>query len=207
MKRTMMGARAQALMPEKAAAFLMRRFGALIACLWLTSLAVPSLSSAQSRPQSEGVLGGLGLGYGSFACSTCGGGREAGGTVYLKLGVAVSESVLLGLEGNLWVNGYWPEERAGVTRSWGIGAAVIQFYPNAESGLFLKGGAGLARRQIGSLVGSSTFDDGGGVIVGLGFDARVGSNFSVSPYANYVYASINDEDNSVFQIGLGVMWH
>jgi hypothetical protein len=30
---------------------------------------------------------------------------------------------------------------------------------------------------------------------------------SVSPYANYVYSSINDEGNSVFQIGLGVMWH
>ncbi len=205
MKRTMMGARAQALMPKKAAAFLMRRFGALIACLWLTSLAVPSLSSAQSRPQSEGVLGGLGLGYGSFACSTCGGGREAGGTVYLKLGVAVSESVLLGLEGNLWVNGYWPEERAGVTRSWGIGAAVIQFYPNAESGLFLKGGAGIFTREVGGL-GSSTFEDGGGVIVGLGFDARVRSDLFVSPYANYVYAGTHDGNIRMFQIGLGIMW-
>ncbi len=205
MKRTMMGARAQALMPKKAAAFLMRRFGALIACLWLTSLAVPSLSSAQSRPQSEGVLGGLGLGYGSFGCSTCDGEREAGGILYLKLGGTVNERVLLGLEGNAWVDWNWPVERAGVTQTTSIVAAVIQFYPNAESGLFLKGGAGLGRREVGG--GLTTFEHGGGVIGGLGFEVRVGSNFSVSPYANYVYASINDEGNSVFQIGLGVMWH
>ena len=85
--------------------------------------------------------------------------------------------------------------------SLGIIAAVVQFYPKAESGLFLKGGAGLARRQG---FGSSTFENGGGVIVGLGFDARVGSNFSVSPYANYVYASASDESNNTFQIGVGV---
>ncbi len=70
--------------------------------------------------------------------------------------------------------------------------------------MFLKGGAGQATRDVG---GSPTIESGFGFIGGLGFDARVGSNFSVSPYANYVYASINDEGNSVFQIGLGVMWH
>ena len=65
----------------------MKRFGVLIACLFLTSLAVPSLSSAQSRPQTrEGFFIGFGLGYGSLGCSTCNGGRKAGGILYLKLG-------------------------------------------------------------------------------------------------------------------------
>ena len=91
-------------------------------------------------------------------------------------------------------------EREGVTLTAGIVAAVIQFYPNAESGLFLKGGAGLAGMSEGP-------ENGFGVIGGLGFDARVGSNFSVSPYANYVYASNNDKSKNMFQIGLGVMWH
>ncbi len=185
----------------------MKRVGALIACLFLTSLAVPSLSSAQSRPQTrEGFFIGFGFGYGSFGCSTCDGEREAGGILYLKLGGTVNERVLLGLEGNGWVDWNWPVERAGVTQTTSIVAPVIQFYPNAESGLFLKGGAGLGRREVGGL-GPPTFEHGGGVIGGLGFDARVGSNFSVSPYANYVYASISDASNNTFQIGLGIMWH
>ncbi len=185
----------------------MKRFGVLIACLFLTSLAVPSLSSAQSRPQTrEGFFIGFGLGYGSLGCSTCNGGRKAGGILYLKLGGTVNERVLLGLEGNIWSKWQWPPagERAGVTLTSNILAAVIQFYPSAESGLFLKGGAGPATLDVG---GSPTIESGFGFIGGLGFDARVGSNFSVSPYANYVYASINEEGNSVFQIGLGVMWH
>ena len=70
----------------------MKRFRALIACLFLTSLAVPSLSSAQSRPQTrEGPFIGLGFGYGSL-CSTCDGERKAGGIVYLKAGQAVHEA-------------------------------------------------------------------------------------------------------------------
>ena len=182
----------------------MKQFGALITCLFLTSLAVPSLSSAQSRPQTrEGFFIGFGFGYGSFGCSTCDGEREAGGILYLKLGGTVNERVLLGLEGNGWVDWNWPVERAGVTQTTSIVAAVIQFYPNAESGLFLKGGAGFTKIEVGS----DTFESGGGVIGGLGFDARVGSNFSVSSYANYVYASARDESNNTFQIGIGVTWH
>ena len=72
------------------------------------------------------------------------------------------------------------------------------------------GGLGLGRREVrnrGAELGSAYFEHGGGVIGGLGFDARVGSNFSVSPYANYVYARNNDESDNTFQIGLGVMWH
>ena len=58
----------------------------------------------------------------------------------------MNERVLLGVEINLWSKWQWPPamEREGVTLTAGIAAAVIQFYPNAESGLFLKGGAGVA---------------------------------------------------------------
>jgi hypothetical protein len=53
---------------------------------------------------------------------------------------------------------------------------------------------------------------------GLGYDFRVGRNFSLTPYANYIAstgaelkldgsATGADINPNIFQMGLGVTWH
>jgi len=158
---------------------------------------------AQSRSQTrEGFFIGFGLGWGSLGCSDCSGERESGFSGYLKLGGTVNDALLLGFESNGWV-----KEESGVTLSQGNFSAAAYFYPSPESGLFLKGGLGLStlRLDVSGFGGDST--TGFGVVAGLGYDARVGTNFSLTPYANFVYGSFDGGSTNVIQAGIGLTWH
>jgi hypothetical protein len=50
-------------------------------------------------------------------------------------------------------------------------------------------------------------ETGVGVNMGLGTDIRLGSNFSLTPFANYLYGSFDGGATNVLQAGLGVTWH
>ena len=163
---------------------------------------MPSVSSAQGHPQTrEGFFISFGFGPGSIGCDACGGDRESGLSGYLKLGGTLNEQLLLGFESNAWV-----KEESGVTLTSAIAAAVVQYYPNVETGLFIKGGPGLARLELETSFGSAS-ESGFGLIVGGGYDIRLGVNFSLSPYANFIYANIDNEGLDLWEIGLGFMWH
>ena len=181
----------------------MRR-SAVISVLILLFVALAHTNAqAQSRPQTrEGFFIGFGFGWGSLGCSTCGGTRTSGLAGYLKLGGTLSDQVLLGFETNGWV-----KSESGVTLSQNNASVVMYFYPNAESGFFIKGGFGGAelRLELSSFGNLST--NGYGLIGGLGYDARVGDNFSLTPYANVLYGGFDHESTSVLQLGLGLTWH
>ena len=83
---------------------------------------------------------------------------------------------------------------------------IIQFYLSPTSGFFLKGGAGFSSVEI-SLFGLTVEETGFGLIGGLGYDQRLGTNFSLSPYANYVRDSYDGGSTNVMQLGVGVTWH
>lgn len=171
--------------------------------LTLATLAfVPSTVDAQ-RPQTrDGFFIGFGLGWGSLGCSECDGEREAGYSGYLKLGGTVSEKLLLGFESNGWY-----KDENGVTLSQGNLSGVAYLYPEPASGFFLKGGLGWSTLDLSiSGLGSET-ETGFGFTAGLGYDARVGSNFSLTPYANLVVGSFDGVSTNVLQAGLGLTWH
>ena len=179
----------------------MSRSMRLLAVLFLAFLTMPSLSSGQDRPQTrEGFFIGAGLGWGSLGVSD-GDGRESAASGYLKLGGTLNDQVLLGAESNAWV-----KDEGGVSMTVTSVTAIIQFYPSPTSGFFLKGGAGFSSTSI-TFWGLTVEEPGFGLIGGLGYDQRLGTNFSLSPYANYVRNSYDGGSTNVMQLGVGVTWH
>jgi hypothetical protein len=177
----------------------MSRSISLLSVLSLAFLAMPSLSSGQDQTR-EGFFVGAGLGWGSLGVSGEDG-RESAGSGYLKLGGTLNDQVLLGAESNGWA-----KSEDGVTMTVGGLYGIIQFYPNSTSGFFLKGGAGFSSTSI-TFWGLTAEETGFGLIGGLGYDQRLGTNFSLSPYANYVRDSYDDGSTNVMQLGVGVTWH
>lgn len=186
----------------------MRRFAAwgnrvvrqVVIVLGLGVLAAAPLS-AQNAPTREGFWIGFGFGYGSLGVTDFGS-REGGVSGYLKLGGTVKPNLLVGAESSGW---YKSED--GVTLNTGLLAGTVTLYPAPASGFFVKGGVGLAATKLDvSGFGSGT-DTGWGFIGGVGYDARVGRNMSITPVANWVYGGFDGYNTNVLQVGLGVTWH
>ena len=110
-------------------------------------------------------------------------------------------AILIGGE----LNG-WARSENDVTLSFGTAGPVIYFYPSATGGFYLKGGAGLASLEldIGSFSGNTT---GFGVVLGLGFDGRVGRNFSLTPFLDFVGGDFDDGNINTVHLGLGFTFH
>jgi hypothetical protein len=45
------------------------------------------------------------------------------------------------------------------------------------------------------------------VLVGLGYDMRVGQNTSITPVLNYFRGAFDGGSADVFQVGLGISFH
>lgn len=181
----------------------------LLAC---ASSAVQSQSKPNDR---KGFWIGFGLGGGSsaFECDVCSDERVNGGTGYIRLGGTLNRHLLLGVEGNAWVN-----PANDVDESIGYGTVVLLWYPSAPGALYLKFG-------LGGMTYS--FDDGfdqwtataPAISLGLGYEFRVGRNISLVPYLNTLASSsvdvqVNgisfgtyDLSINVFELGLGLTFH
>jgi hypothetical protein len=153
-------------------------------------LAFASVASAASHPQERhGFWIGFGFGVGSanVTCDDCGSGnRETAAAGYLKLGGTLNDHLLLGGEVNVW-----SKKQEGMTLTLSSGAVTLTLYPQPASGFFIKGGVGLSMVDTQFREGSATvtIDPGYGlgVIVGAGYDVRVGKNVSITPAVNFWY--------------------
>lgn len=183
----------------------MRRLLPICGILVALLVAVPQSVHAQGRPQTrEGFFIGFGFGGGWFGCEGCGD-REASTAGHLKLGGTLRPNLLLGAE-----SAAWTKSEGGATLTHGSLSAILQYYPMVESGLFLKGGVGFSVLQASASGGGFSItasDEGLGMTAGLGYDLRVGTNFSVSPYSTYVWGDFDGGSADHIQVGLGVMWH
>jgi hypothetical protein len=167
--------------------------------LLLASLLLPSTATAQQTRQ--GFWFNIGIGYGSLGCDDCDD-RTGGGSGDLSLGGTLSRHWLLGV-------GFtgWSREEDGTTLRVSTVDARVRFYPSATGGFFLTGGLGYG--QIYARVdgfGSDT-QNGGALLLGLGYDARIGRNVSLTPYWNGFAVKTDDSDANVGQIGLGITLH
>ena len=182
----------------------------LVVALMLTS----ATASAQVAPtrQGFGISFGFGTGSAGASCDFCSSERDNGLSGYLRLGGHLNPSLFLGAETNGWVH-----SEDGVDQTLGFLTGVAQWYPNVSTGLYLKGGLGFANYtatdDVDDITGNAL-----AMNFGLGYDFRVGSNFSLTPYANYLISTkgelkVNDVSSNVnmstnvFQIGLGFTWH
>jgi hypothetical protein len=161
----------------------------------------PAEAGAQQFSQErDGFWASVGAGYGSLGIEGFNS-REDGLSGNLTLGGTISDRFLLG-GGTTG----WTKEVDGIRVTFGTLALMGRFYPDAESGFFLNFGLGGGQVSMSS-GGTSISESGGGAIVGVGYDVRVGPSWSLTPFANAVGYSIDGDRADVFQFGVGVTWH
>ena len=184
----------------------MRRLLTTACVLTAALLAVPQGAEAQAEAAArDGFFIGFGLGGGSFGCSECSN-RESGFAGHLKLGGTVSPQLLLGAESSVWTK----EMEGGVRFTHANLSALAQFYPSVAAGFFLRGGIGISTLEVSASDGGvsvSASDTGLGLSAGLGYDIRVGQNFSISPYGTFDWGNFDGGSANNFQLGIGVTWH
>jgi len=176
-----------------------KRFLAAMALLSMVTVA--DLAAQGNNQTRKGFWFGAGMGYGSLGCEGCGT-REGGFSGYLKAGATVSNQVLLGFETNGWT-----KSQGGATLSSGNLSGALYLYPSPKVGFFMKGGAGIAVLKMNLAGFGGASDTGAGLLLGLGYDARVGHNVSLTPYFNLVGGSFTGGTANVAQFGLGVTMH
>ncbi len=189
---------------------------ALVLLATLLGLAT-SLEAQGRHPNARhGFWVGFGLGSGSvgLSCDSCSTDRIASFSGYLRAGGTLSSNVLLGGETNGWTH-----SKGGVDESVGYGSFVVLWYPSSAGAFYLKAGfGGMSYRG----------DDGVDVLtatapaasLGLGYEIRVGRNYSIVPYLNSLasaavklklngqaFSSGQDVSITLVQFGLGVTWH
>ena len=87
--------------------------------------------------------------------------------------------------------------------SFGTATAAIHYYPSKTGGLFLTGGLGLAVFTVEDVDTETDL----GLVIGGGWDLRVGRNISISPFLNIFGGSINSATVSTIQVGAGITFH
>ena len=142
---------------------------------------LPSSLAAQNPQTREGFWIGFGVGQGNLAwsCDGCTDQDHGGPTGFLRLGGTPSNKVLLGAEMNFWSLDFGATEiTAGDT------AFTAYWDPNATGGLFLKGGFGGAiyTRKTAT---SEADSPGGPLVLGAGYDIRVGQKISITPMLSF----------------------
>jgi Outer membrane protein beta-barrel domain len=174
--------------------------------LMLVALLIPAQTFAQTSPTANknarnGFWFNVGAGYGSLGCSDCSG-REGGFSGGLALGGSITQKVLLGAFGN-----GWSKSEDGVTVSAGSLVAGVRFYPSRVGGFFLTGGLGVGTVEVEIASLGSASETGFAALLGLGYDFRVGSNVSLTPFWNGVGINYSGGDANFGQLGVGVTIH
>jgi hypothetical protein len=170
----------------------------LIVLLLLTaapaSLAGQHVPDGAARPLNrQGMWFNAGLGVGV--------GNDIGGqSANLAVGWTLSPRLLMAVGSSDWRSSY---DRARLTM--GTLDLRVQFYPEANGGFFLAGGLGLGYMWLSD---SGTGPDiGRAILIGLGYDARVGQNTSITTFVNRASIHTPDPRGSVGQIGVGLTLH
>jgi hypothetical protein len=176
-------------------------FAALVAIAGFGILGQPDAAAGQGHAQErEGFWVSFGLGYGSLGIEGLSD-REDGLSGNLSLGGTISPRFLLG-GGTTG----WTKDVDGLRITFGTLLLLGRFYPNEDGGFFLNFGLGAGQVSI-SEGSSSISESGGGAVLGVGYDVRVGPRWSLTPYANAIGFSIEGDRADVFQFGLGLTFH
>jgi hypothetical protein len=169
--------------------------------------ALPGLASAQAPAQPhKGFWVGFGLGGGVNLSRGLDNERLASGSLYVRLGGAVNQHLLLGFEGIGWAR-----ERDNVVLSRGNATFTVLAYPCRCGGVFIKGGIGSAGISRDEHLGSehhTVYKAGFGSTLGLGGDLKIGRNLYLTPNLDWLYQNLADSPkNHLFLFTLGLTWH
>jgi hypothetical protein len=155
----------------------MNRLSLVATCL---ALFVTPLT-AQNANVRQGFWYGFGLGAGSgqVHCDICNDQSGTDLTASFRAGGVLSRSWLIGGALGGWTNAQDPVTR----RAWSL-SAVTLWYPWPARGAYVKGGLGITGyRASDSVDVISTTQPG--ALIGLGYEWRIGKNYSINPYITY----------------------
>jgi hypothetical protein len=125
-----------------------------------------------------------------------------------------------GLSGQLPAGPQPPPTRQGIWVSGGLGTGVgeggvgglaanldprAEFYPEVNYGFFLTGGVGLGFFRFDD--SGTAADIGRGFVLGLGYDARIAENISITTFINRIAVHTPDPRGSGIQLGVGLTFH
>jgi hypothetical protein len=172
----------------------------LLVGLATAAAAGPALAQGHSQTR-DGFWFSGGLGWGSLGCADCSE-RTGGMSGGLAVGGTIGRHILLGVGTTGWTR-----SENGASMTVGTLDARVRVYPSAKGGFFLTGGAGVGTVSVGlSGVGSGS-ETGFGLLLGLGYDIRVGQMLSLTPFWNGYAVQASDVDANVGQIGLSITVH
>ena len=176
---------------------------------------VPALAVAQGKPQTRqgfGISFGLGSGSAGISCDGCNSDRDNGSSGYLRIGGLVRPNLFVAGESNGWLH-----SEAGTDVMISFISAVAQWYPSVAKGWYAKGGLGMSMYSASDGTNDLT-SSAPAITLGGGYDWRLGTNFSLTPFVNYLYGMEGDVKangtstgtkfgSNVFQLGVGFTWH
>jgi len=165
----------------------------------------PLAAQAGGAPRVSHEHRGFWIGFGAGGGVTLDAANLGGPMAFRKLGGTPSHRLLLGGELDFWARG-----KGGRVTTRSNLAATATFYPARSNGFFLKGGVGGADTRLAVTVGNTTTttrDGGVGFIAGTGYEFRAGRNFYISPNADLIVQTINDNTTTLAIFTLGFTWH
>jgi hypothetical protein len=180
--------------------------GALRRTLWISLLLVPLLAAlpksvaAQLAGSPHPIAKRDGMWFSGALGSGVGGGGFGGLAANIALGWTVSPRVSLAVGSTDWRVPF-----GGSSLTMGTLDFRVQFYPESNAGFFLTGGLGMGFfLPDGSW---SRADVGRGYVLGLGYDARVSENTSITTFINRTAVHTADPQGSGIQFGVGLTFH
>ena len=145
----------------------------------------------------------LGYGFASPVCAACGEeGPQGGTTANVLLGFIFGGNLALGLQASLWVDGAGIYEKRDDKIYRTNFMAIAGYYPWDEDPWFAKVGFGFSVYNAynryeparldpaGNELPSQVHGEGGGVLVGIGYDIPLAEEFVLSPTLTYFYGSL-----------------
>jgi len=180
----------------------MRKTVAALSMWCLLGLSLATKAATAQHPQTrEGFWFNLGLGWGTLGCDDCNS-REGGLSGGLALGGTLSPKLLIGVGTTGWT-----KSEGGVTLTTGTLDARIRFYTSPTGGFFLTGGLGVGTISAELAGFGSDSETGVGLVLGLGYDIRLGTSASLTPFWNGFAVRTRNADVNVGQLGLGFTIH
>ncbi|HET6347755.1 MAG TPA: outer membrane beta-barrel protein [Candidatus Krumholzibacteria bacterium] len=162
---------------------------------------------AQNPPERNGFFLGFNVGGGSAKISSDPN-REGGSDFNLRLGGAIKDDLLIGLEISSWL-----KDQSGTTVFFDAYTAALTYYPGNQ-GFFVRGGVGVGsvtvQSDLGGGVSVSKNENGFGAMAAAGYEWRLTKKFALGPQAEYVYLNIGGDlvdTANFFDATLGFNWY
>lgn len=185
----------------------------MLACLLLLC----GSTFAGLKPDNHtGFFIGLGAGGGSLTADFGDGiesDPETGGVGNFYLGLALSQNILLGIDGTAWSKKV-EDDFYDTDATWTFANAALCLWIYPAHYFYLKGGPAVARAELELDAGNysvSGSQDGFGFTAGAGGELRLTDKFAIIPQASFMYQSFDDDffevTTTTFAVTIGVAWY